>query len=345
MAVVIEEARRAGLRTETPSLADVGRRRLELYALAVVVVSASVLLGTAMSEDVPGLLAHTPAWVIRAGFAALGLAFLAYVAEKEGRLRRLEVMLVDERVRIAEMSRLDALKSEFLSTLSHELKGPLTAIVGSAATVRRVDLDPGERDELLSSVDRNARRLASMIDQLLVAGRMAVLGLPGAGRTEVDPAVEDVVDQAARLGRNVEHHGDVACEVALDVASLRAVLSGLLENAYQHGAAPVEVAVERHGATVTISVVDAGPGVLPEARERLFTSAPGSGREAGRASAAMGLAEMREQVESAGGQMWVDESTLGGAAFRVMLPAPVAAEGRAPASSAGVSSPSRLPVA
>lgn len=324
------EARSAGLRdagAEAIDLADVNRRRTELWALAVTVVTALAVLASFAPDRLPWFAEAAPTWTLRVTLAMLSIVFVAYVFEKEVHLRRLGELLVEERVRhgierlrVAQLTELDQLKSQFLSTVSHELKTPLTSIIGSASLLQRATLDAAERHEFLASIDRQARRLAQMVEQLLVAGR--------AHEETVDPTVTTDVAEVARVvagdallaGMEVEISAPVACVVRCDSGPLQQVLVNLVDNAHKHGAPPVCLEVAPRGKVTLVSVVDAGPGVPADARELVFERFHRLDEAGSRPGMGLGLPIVRSIVERWGGRVWIDPVPGSGAAVRFTLP-------------------------
>lgn len=314
------EARSAGLGDRDVSLGDVDRRRTELWALAVSVVTGLALLASLAPERIPGLDQGNPVLVVRTALSLLAAVFVAYIVEKEAHLRRLTALLIDERARNTQLTEIDTIKSQFLSMVSHELKTPLTSIIGSVALIRRADeLTPRERDELLEAVDRQARRLSEMVEQLLSVG---------SGRNEpVDPdAVTDVASLARRVANDFSAGGPpasvdapAACMVNGPDGALEHVLWNLLDNAYKYGSPPVRIEIEPRGSAALISVIDAGPGVPADQRESVFERFVRIDPEHG-SGMGLGLPIVRGIVEACGGRTWIDAPFGGGTAVRVALP-------------------------
>src|SRR5918992_2735167 len=123
-------------------LSAVDRRRTQLWSTSLFVVTAITLVIALLSlggDLLPDQLQfeNLSSWVIVVLVGGLALAFLIYVLEKERSLRRLSRMLIEEREKISLLQETDRLKSDFVATVSHELKTPLTAIIGAAKTVGR----------------------------------------------------------------------------------------------------------------------------------------------------------------------------------------------------------------
>jgi len=229
-------------------------------------------------------------------------------------------ILSDERTRVAELTKLDEMKSEFLSTVSHELKTPLTSIIGSASVMRRAPLSDAERDEFLESIDRQARRLAEMVDQLLIAGRVEEERPDPHVSTDLVALARLVASDFERGGRRVELDLPSTCFVRCADGPLQQILVNLLDNAFKYGATPVRLEVATRGAMVVCSVLDRGPGVPADSRELIFQRFHRLDATGTKPGMGLGLPIVRQIAESVGGRSWVDVRPGGGAAVRVTLP-------------------------
>jgi two-component system, OmpR family, sensor histidine kinase KdpD len=224
---------------------------------------------------------------------------------------------------------LAATLDELLSTLSHELRGPLTTIKGSSRTLLRhgARLDPDLTRQLLQDIDSEADRLNRLVDNLLDLSRA------GAGRemlrtepTAVDVLIRRVVAEATpRAGkRRLRVRAAPNLPLAsIDPVRIEQVLRNLLDNAVKFSppTSSIDVTVTCQDSAVVIAVADEGPGIAAEYRERVFErffrvqpeglSVTGAG---------LGLAICRRFVELHGGHIEIVPSGGRGATFRVMLP-------------------------
>lgn len=224
-----------------------------------------------------------------------------------------------ERNRVTELTKLDELKSQFLSTVSHELKTPLTAIIGSASVLRRTPVDAEMREEFLESIDRQARRLASMVDQLLVAGRLAEDHDESNEVVDLAETARVVAADLGLLGRIVTIVGPEQCRVRCGSDHLQQILVNLIDNAFKYGEPPVVVEIAVRDAVVVCSVLDDGAGVAPEDREMIFERFHRVDASGSRPGMGLGLAIVRQLTESVGGRVWFDPRPGGGTAVRVAL--------------------------
>ena len=172
---------------------------------------------------------------------------------------------------LAPLQELERLRAEFLGLVSHELRAPLTSIMGSAVTLLdpTAELDPAERHEFYRIIHEQAGHMRGLIGDLLDAGRIE------AGTLSVAPEPSEVaalVDRARNtfLSGGGRHTVFIDLPPALplvmaDRRRIVQVLNNLLSNAAQHSpeSSPIRVSAERDGVHVSISVSDEGKGVAP----------------------------------------------------------------------------------
>ncbi len=225
---------------------------------------------------------------------------------------------------------LERQRAEFLSLVSHELRAPLSAIKGSAATVlsAATDLDRAEQRQFFRIIDEQADQMHGLIRDLLDAGRIAT------GTLSVDPEPTELatlVDRARTtfLSANARHPVDIDLppdlpRVMVDRQRIAQVLNNLLTNAARHspGATPIHIAGVLDGVHVAVSVVDQGTGVPPALLPRLFDKHAGVLKGAREHGAGLGLAICKGLVEAHGGRIRAEsEGTGTGARFTFTVPA------------------------
>ncbi|MGH9350457.1 MAG: GAF domain-containing sensor histidine kinase [Vicinamibacterales bacterium] len=223
------------------------------------------------------------------------------------------------------------LKDDFLATLSHELRTPLNAILGYTRMMRTKAVAPERLEKAIDTVERNARALAQIVDEVLdisriVAGKLAIQVRPVRLARLVDDAVSTVLPAAQAKG--VLIRADVAPEVqtiGADPDRLRQVLWNLLSNAvkFTPRGGCVTVEARRTDHEVDILVSDTGEGIAPDFLPYVFERfRQADSRMAGvRSGLGIGLAIARHIVEMHGGTIAAASEGLGkGATFRVRLP-------------------------
>ncbi|HVK83283.1 MAG TPA: ATP-binding protein [Kofleriaceae bacterium] len=228
---------------------------------------------------------------------------------------------------VTRMRALEAVRRDFLSNAAHELRTPLTSISGYTETLLGGGVDAETSKEFLTTIHRNANRIAALVSDLLVldtlGGRAALVG----ERTPVELA--QVVRDAARTTKGVAPSAHIDVEVDPQVAvlvtreGLDHVVQNLIDNAVKYGGGtPISVRATREGDRVRLAITDRGPGIPEGAEERIFERFyridPGRSRDAG--GSGLGLAIVKSQVEAMGGRVWVEHASPG-ARFIVELDA------------------------
>jgi two-component system sensor histidine kinase MtrB len=216
--------------------------------------------------------------------------------------------------------------ARFASDVSHELRSPLTTLSAALEVVSARRHELPERARLgVDLIGAEIGRFERLVENLLEMSRLDA----GVEELVVDDVllgqfVEEALRSGPAAGRPVElREGAGETVVRADKRRLERVLANLADNADRYGGGVARVVVEREDGWAGFAVEDAGPGVPPAERDRVFERffrgrAAGS-RGAGEGSG-LGLALVREHVGLHGGQVWVEESEAGGARFVVRLP-------------------------
>lgn len=219
-----------------------------------------------------------------------------------------------------ELERANRLKDDFLSAVSHELRTPLTALLGFVQTVneRWEDIDAVLRAELLGRAQLQGHRLQRLIERLLDLSRVSGgyrAKLRGVNPRAVAEAAVDALDARSRC------RVDVPDVVALaEPDDLELVLRNLVENAMKYGGpGPVDVEGRCQDGRVVLVVADAGPGVPPAERDRLFERFFRGSASSGAPGLGIGLALVREFVEGMHGTVWYEDRAPAGAKFVLSL--------------------------
>lgn len=229
-----------------------------------------------------------------------------------------------------ELRKLEALRDSLAHMIVHDLKAPLQSLV-SDLEYFRLDAAPKLTDVELGPVDAVLDRIgwvSEMIDSVLDVNRIEAGQLPLAVRRErLDATIRDAMSSLGSLARRHRIECTSACDepLAYDVDLIRRVLVNLLVNAikYTAPASVIRVGVSRDGVWVRTTVEDAGPGIPPEFRARIFDkfSRVGSGQPSRLRSTGLGLAFCKLAVEAHGGRIGVEGNPGGGSTFWFALPA------------------------
>ena len=262
--------------------------------------------------------------VVASGFNRL-------VEQVEAHQRRLREHILELQRINAELDQLANVKDDFLATINHQLRTPLTALLEALGLVREGTLGPLNEDQtvLIQSMHENVMRLHALIEEVLD------LSLLKSGRRSL---AREPADLAALLRRTQEHWQDsgrlgsirLTCAalppVHMDAQAIQEALDHLMRNALRHAPEQSEILIEanvREG-VVEVAVRDQGPGMSPAQCDRLFEpfthvhtpDAPGS------EGSGLGLSLCRQVVERHRGMIRA-ESALG-KGMRVMFTLPVA---------------------
>ncbi len=219
---------------------------------------------------------------------------------------------------VTRMRALEAVRREFLSNAAHELRTPVTSISGYAETLLSGEVDVATSKEFLTTIHRNANRIAALVNDLLVldtlGGRQSIVGK----RRPVDLAT--VVSDAARTTKGIRPTATIHVDVPADLEVLATrdgldhVIQNLIDNAIKYGgSSPVSVRAERRDDHVFITVEDRGPGIPKGYEDRIFERFyridAGRSRDVG--GSGLGLAIVKSQVEAMGGRIWVEDAEPG----------------------------------
>ena len=219
----------------------------------------------------------------------------------------------------------EQMKSDFVSTVSVELRAPLTTIYGFAQTLLREDITFGdaERHTFMEFISRESARLTSIVDALLNVARLDT-GDPSGSLVSTDVAslVTDVVTAAGAVAnghRLVAEVGPEPLAAQADPEKLRQVLDQLVSNAlkYSPGGGTVSVSAQRRQDTVEVAVADEGVGIPAAERERIFAKFYKAG---GAQGTGLGLFIAQGLVREMGGKIWVDSEEGRGSRFAFELP-------------------------
>jgi PAS domain S-box-containing protein len=220
---------------------------------------------------------------------------------------------------------LDDMKNTFLAAVSHELRSPLTSILGLSLTLERgPDLSVGDRQDLLERLAFNARKLDRLLKDLLDIDRLNRGIVEPLYRTvDVGSLTRGTVESLDTLGGRTVEIDVQPLVLTIDPPKLERIVENLVTNAARHTPTTSRIWVTLEGSEggALLSVEDDGPGVPAELRDAIFEPfrqgptasphSPGTG---------VGLSLVAKFAELHGGRAWVDDRPGGGAAFRVFLP-------------------------
>ena len=233
-----------------------------------------------------------------------------------------------ERATVAELRRLSALRADFVSLVSHELRSPMAAVIGAARTLeeRWRELNADQRAAFLALIADETNRLATLIGDVLDTSRIEA-GTFSYRFTEVDVAelVQATVAGFALHQDEVSviaHAEGVLPSVRGDRERLRQVLRNLLENAVKYSPAgeAVDVRARAEDGRVLVTVEDSGPGIPAEQHGLIFERFGRANVGLGKPGTGLGLFIARSIAEAHGGTLSVVSAPGKGAVFTLELP-------------------------
>ena len=237
---------------------------------------------------------------------------------------------------VSEFRRLDRAKSNFLATVSHELKTPLSSINFSLKLLQGQRIGPvnEEQQGVLATIKQENQRLLRLVGELLEVGKLESGAIPLHFEAVAVAAVVAAAAQAMQLQlRPQQLTLDVA--IPADLPAVRAdrektawVLVNLLANAIRFSPPGGRVRVLARpgpdGRTVELGVEDQGPGIAPELQEHIFrryAQGPGpDGQPAPASGTGLGLSIAREFLAAQQGRLWVESQPGQGSCFWLALP-------------------------
>jgi photoactive yellow protein len=226
------------------------------------------------------------------------------------------------------------MKTTLANLLVHDLKNPLAVVLANVdfarSRIARLKDAPPRVPDALEEARSAGWRLHAMILDLLDVARMQTGTFPlQRKQTNLGALLREAVDAyrfaAERDGKRLVLDAPETLDALVDAPVIRRVIDNLVENAVRHSPRNTEVRVratpDRDAAL--IDVVDAGPGIPPELRDRIFdpyVQAQGDGRELARSNRGLGLTLVQMAVRAHGGDVSVLDNPPQGAIFRVRLP-------------------------
>jgi signal transduction histidine kinase len=245
-------------------------------------------------------------------------------------LDRVRLFQHEHEARVA-LERADEIKTNFIALASHELRTPVTTILGLATTLnRRADeLDDRQRHELRATLERQADRMARLVEQLLDLSRLDADAIAiNPEQINLRERIEEIVASvAADRQEDVQIGVDPELEAPADPGALDRIVGNLVANALRYGSPPVQVNAIHSDRHLRVFVEDRGEGVpaqfVPELFER-FTR----GTRARMGGAGLGLAIARSYARAHNGDLVYEDAEPHGARFQLVLPVENGGDGR-----------------
>lgn len=255
------------------------------------------------------------------GIPLYSQGFLLDITSQKEAESELEHALEREHEQAEHLRSTDELKNTLLHTLSHDLKGPITAVLAATTALKRADVDESERQELLDGMAVRARRMDRLLGDLLDLERLERGNLwPSRSPVDVGQLVRDVVGESDVLEGRVVDVDAPRLLALVDPPKVERAIDNLLVNAARHTpqGTRIWIRVLPQDEGVLVCVDDEGPGIPDELKASIFE--PFRKGEAGTPGSGIGLSLVSRFAEFHGGRAWVQDRPGGGAAFRVFFP-------------------------
>ena len=237
-------------------------------------------------------------------------------------LDRVRLFQHEHEARLA-LERADEIKTNFIALASHELRTPVTTILGLATTLnqRGDELVDRQRHELRATLERQADRMARLVEQLLDLSRLDADAIAiNPEQINLRERIEDIVASVAadRLA-DVQIGVDPELEAPADPGALDRIVGNLVANALRYGSPPVQVNAIHSDRHLRVFVEDRGDGVPPQFVPELFERfTRGSRTRVG--GAGLGLAIARSYARAHDGDLVYEDAEPHGARFQLVLP-------------------------
>jgi len=285
------------------------------------------------------LISHTftrPLENLVAGVRALEQGDYAYplqarggdeVAEVTGTFDRMRKNLQKTHRELLDAERLATI-GRMASSISHDLRHSLAAVMANAEFLCESNLTPGQREDLYAEIRVAVNQMTDLIESLLEFSRTRESLRPSYGdvRSAVDRAVQGVKAHPEFQRIRIRISGEGSTEGWFDFKKLERVFLNLLLNACEvvpPESGKIDIALKRVGESLEIRIEDNGPGIAEAVRDRLFEPFVSHGKENG---TGMGLTVVQKILQDHGGDIAVEQTSASGTTFRVNIPLNPSAE-------------------
>ena len=285
------------------------------------------------------LISHTftrPLENLVAGVRALEQGDYAYplqarggdeVAEVTGTFDRMRKNLQKTQRELLDAERLATI-GRMASSISHDLRHSLAAVMANAEFLCESNLTPGQREDLYAEIRIAVNQMTDLIESLLEFSRTRESLHPSYGdiRSAIDRAVQGVKAHPEFQRIRIRISAEGSTEGWFDFKKLERAFLNLLLNACEvvpPGSGKIDIQLRRTGESLEIRIEDNGPGIAETVRDRLFEPFVSHGKENG---TGMGLTVVQKILQDHGGDVAVEQSSSSGTTFRINIPLNPSAE-------------------
>lgn len=256
------------------------------------------------------------------------LLVLLFTVRQRARMRELARERDSQRRLVEEMRKVEAFRRDFIADVSHEIKTPLTGIIGSVDLLTSEDVPEPMKPRLLAMVKTESERLNALAQGILSLSMLerdgTAVEMSNANLSEiVNDAVESLRPLAADRGIDIRVDVPDACDAMCDGQLMSSAVSNLVGNAIRHsGSKDVAVRISEESDGVAVIVEDHGVGIPPEGQERVFERfyRVDRARSADTGGAGLGLAIVRRIARLHGGDVRLERSQPSGCRFILSIP-------------------------
>lgn len=261
----------------------------------------------------------------------VGVLFvLLFSLRQRAKVRELARERDAQRRLVEEMQKVEAFRRDFIADVSHEIKTPLTGIIGSVDLLASGgDLPPEAKDRLLGMLKLESDRLNDLVQGILSLARLerdAAVESANFAPVDLSGIVHEVVDrlalQAKKKGVVVRVEVPESCVATCDGLLMFNAISNLVTNAVRHsGSNEVSVSLSCSDGSVLVSVEDHGVGIAPELHHRVFDRffRVDRSRDSGTGGTGLGLAIVREIARLHGGEVTLEDVEPSGCRFTIAI--------------------------
>jgi PAS domain S-box-containing protein len=228
---------------------------------------------------------------------------------------------------ITHTKELEMVKSQFISSVSHELRSPITPIKAQVQRLIERDFDPKEKQAALESILRNTNRLDRLIQDILEinrieSGKLKIMKKEENLNNVISFAISDAEPVAKHRGTEIFYKQEKLPSVKLDRDRILEVLINLIDNATKYGKKKVWVSAKQSGKEIVVSVKDNGIGITKKELNSVFTPFYRAQRPEvlKYEGTGLGLSISKSIIELHGGRIWVESKLRKGSTFYFSLP-------------------------
>lgn len=307
---------------------DIRSRRQLLWMLIGSVVLISFSGGLLIAFGAPEAVADSDALRFGAGGIIVMVGGLAAwrLYTEQTRCEDVLERLLDERRNSERLEHIDTLRRDAVATTVHDLRTPLTTILGAAKTLqtRREQIDSAKVDDLLAQIEKQSIKMAGLIDSVLDVSRIEAGSLT-LKREQIDlrdltiGVVGDLLSSPLGRARDVRISMDPEYPSMWgDPLAMQQIVANLVENALKYGGDPIEVTVKDRANEIVLTVTDKGSGIPSDQLDEIFDKFKRVGDTGD--GAGLGLYIVGNLVEAHGGAVRVESEPSLGTRFTVRFP-------------------------